>query len=92
MLGQSVMAFVLGVLMLDFAVQAVHVTNQTVLLAGRGEMASRLIAAYMCCYSLGSGVQPGHGHQRGGPGLLAVAATRKGGRSRPAVFRSELVA
>lgn len=56
MLGQSVMAFVLGVLMLDFAVQAVHVTNQTVLLAGRGEMASRLIAAYMCCYSLGSGV------------------------------------
>jgi hypothetical protein len=67
MLGQSVMAFVLGVLMLDFAVQAMHVTNQTVLLAG-------------------------HGHQRGGPGLLAVAATRKGGRSRPPVFRSELVA
>jgi len=54
--GQSLTAFVLGVLMLDFAVQAVHVTNQSLLLAGRGEMASRLIGAYMCCYSLGSGV------------------------------------
>lgn len=54
--GQSLMAFVLGVLMLDFAVQAVHVTNQTLLLAGRGAMASRLIGAYMCCYSLGSGL------------------------------------
>ncbi|MCE0967396.1 MFS transporter [Pseudomonas putida] len=54
--GQSLIAFVLGVLMLDFAVQAVHVTNQSLLLAGRGAMASRLIGAYMCCYSLGSGL------------------------------------
>ncbi|NQD76478.1 MFS transporter [Pseudomonas sp. CM27] len=52
----SLIAFVLGVLMLDFAVQAVHVTNQSILLAGRGVMASRLIGAYMCCYSLGSGL------------------------------------
>lgn len=52
----SLLAFVLGVLMLDFAVQAVHVTNQSLLLAGRGAMASRLIGAYMCCYSLGSGL------------------------------------
>lgn len=54
--GQSLMAFVLGVLMLDFAVQAVHVTSQSLLLAGRGAMASRLIGAYMCCYALGSGL------------------------------------
>ncbi|WP_411959246.1 MFS transporter [Pseudomonas sp. s4] len=54
--GHSLMAFGLGVLMLDFAVQAVHVTNQSLLLAGRGAMASRLIGASMCCYSLGSGV------------------------------------
>lgn len=54
--GHSLMVFGLGVLMLDFAVQAVHVTNQSLLLAGRGAMASRLIGAYMCCYSLGSGV------------------------------------
>ncbi|HDS1735091.1 MFS transporter [Pseudomonas sp. BP8] len=53
---QSLLALVVGVLMLDFAVQAVHVTNQTLLLAGRGDMASRLIGAYMCCYSVGSGL------------------------------------
>ncbi|BCJ04896.1 MFS transporter [Mitsuaria sp. RG] len=55
-LEQSLLALVIGILMLDLAVQAVHVTNQSVLLAGRGEMASRLVGAYMCCYSLGSGV------------------------------------
>lgn len=53
--GHSLVAFGLGVLMLDFAVQAVHVTNQSMMLAGRGAMASRLVGAYMCCYSLGSG-------------------------------------
>lgn len=56
LVGHSLMAFGVGVLMLDFAVQAVHVTNQSLLLAGRGAMASRLIGAYMCCYSLGSGL------------------------------------
>lgn len=55
-LEQSLLALVIGILMLDLAVQAVHVTNQSLLLAGRGEMASRLIGAYMCCYSIGSGV------------------------------------
>ena len=54
-LEQSLLALVIGILMLDLAVQAVHVTNQSLLLAGRGEMASRLIGAYMCCYSVGSG-------------------------------------
>ncbi|HEK1687226.1 TPA: MFS transporter [Pseudomonas putida] len=54
--GQSLLALVAGVVMLDLAVQAVHVTNQSLLLAGRAEMASRLIGAYMCCYSVGSGV------------------------------------
>jgi len=53
--GQSLLALVAGVVMLDLAVQAVHVTNQSLLLAGRAEMASRLIGAYMCCYSVGSG-------------------------------------
>ncbi|MGC3894534.1 MFS transporter [Pseudomonas urmiensis] len=56
LLEHSLLALVLGVLLLDFAVQAVHVTNQTLLLAGRGAMASRLIGAYMCCYSVGSGL------------------------------------
>ncbi|MDD2065598.1 MFS transporter [Pseudomonas sp. P1B16] len=52
----SLVAFLLGVVLLDFAVQAVHVTNQSLLLAGRSALASRLIGAYMCCYSLGSGL------------------------------------
>ncbi len=56
LLEQSLWALVVGVLILDLAVQAVHVTNQSLLLAGRGEMASRLIGAYMCCYSIGSGL------------------------------------
>lgn len=56
LVGQSLMLLVLGVLMLDLAVQAVHVTNQSLLLAGRAALASRLIGAYMCCYSLGSGL------------------------------------
>lgn len=56
LLEQSLLALVLGVLMLDLAVQAVHVTNQSLLLAGRAQMASRLIGAYMGCYSVGSGL------------------------------------
>lgn len=55
-LEQSLLALVIGVLLLDLAVQAVHVTSQSLLLAGRGEIASRLIGAYMCCYSVGSGL------------------------------------
>lgn len=56
MLDHSLLALILGVVMLDLAVQAVHVTNQSLLLAGRAAMASRLIGAYMCCYSVGSGL------------------------------------
>lgn len=52
---QSLLALVAGVVMLDLAVQAAHVTNQSLLLAGRAQMASRLVGAYMCCYSVGSG-------------------------------------
>ncbi|RKN85443.1 MFS transporter [Paenibacillus ginsengarvi] len=43
-----------GVIVLDFAVQAVHVTNQSILLSVRPEARSRLTAAYMIFYSVGS--------------------------------------
>lgn len=43
-----------GIVMLDFAVQAVHVINQRAILAARPEAASRLVGANMCFYSLGS--------------------------------------
>lgn len=45
---------VVGIIMLDFAVQTVHVINQSTLIAARPEAASRLVGAYMCFYSIGS--------------------------------------
>jgi predicted MFS family arabinose efflux permease len=47
---------VIGIVLLDFAVQAVHVTNQSMIFAVRPEAKSRLVAAYMIFYSLGSGL------------------------------------
>ncbi len=53
---RSLLALALGVAMLDFAVQAVHVTNQSLILAARPDAQSRMVGAYMCCYSAGSGL------------------------------------
>jgi predicted MFS family arabinose efflux permease len=50
----SLPALIVGVIALDFAVQAVHVTNQSLILAARPDAQSRLVGAYMCFYSLGS--------------------------------------
>ena len=52
----SLLAMVVGVVLLDFAVQAVHVTNQSLILAARPDAQSRLVGAYMCFYSVGSGL------------------------------------
>ncbi|MGL6245947.1 MFS transporter [Pseudomonas sp.] len=43
-----------GVVLLDFAVQAVHVTNQSLIFAARPDAQSRMVGAYMCFYSVGS--------------------------------------
>ena len=45
-----------GVVMMDFAVQAVHVTNQSLIVAARPDASSRLIGVYMVFYSVGSGL------------------------------------
>ena len=37
-----------------FALQAVHVTNQSLIVATRPDAASRLVGAYMVFYSIGS--------------------------------------
>ncbi|EJM62844.1 MFS transporter [Pseudomonas sp. GM48] len=50
----SLFALVCGVIMLDFAVQAVHVTNQSLIFAARPDAQSRMVGAYMCFYSVGS--------------------------------------
>ncbi|MBO8193572.1 MFS transporter [Streptomyces oryzae] len=52
--GQSLWALAIGAVLLDFAVQAVHVTNQTLIHAVRPEAGSRIIGGYMVCYSAGS--------------------------------------
>ncbi|ARJ42823.1 MFS transporter [Pantoea alhagi] len=50
----SLLLLALGVILLDFAVQAVHVTNQSLIFAARPDAQSRVVGAYMCFYSLGS--------------------------------------
>ncbi|MDQ0193562.1 putative MFS family arabinose efflux permease [Paenibacillus wynnii] len=51
---RSLFALVIGIVLLDLAVQAVHVTNQSMILALRTEARSRLTAGYMVFYSIGS--------------------------------------
>jgi len=51
---QSLIALVIGIVLLDLAVQAIHVTNQTMILPLRTEARSRLTAGYMVFYSIGS--------------------------------------
>jgi predicted MFS family arabinose efflux permease len=55
-LHRQFVVLVIGIILLDFAVQAVHVTNQSMIFAVRPEAKSRLVAAYMIFYSLGSGL------------------------------------
>ncbi|MBY0598519.1 MFS transporter [Bacillus bingmayongensis] len=50
----SLLTLVIGVILLDLAVQAVHVTNQSMIFTVRPEARSRLTAAYMIFYSIGS--------------------------------------
>jgi len=53
-LGHSLIFLIIGVVLLDAAVQAVHVTNQSLIFNVRPEARSRLTAAYMIFYSIGS--------------------------------------
>lgn len=54
LLPYSILWLVLGVVVLDFGLQAVHVTNQGLIYRVRPEAQSRLTAAYMVFYSIGS--------------------------------------
>ncbi|MEU6673465.1 MFS transporter [Streptomyces sp. NPDC046925] len=50
----SLWALAVGLILLDLAVQAVHVTNQTLIYALHPDAGSRLIGGYMVFYSIGS--------------------------------------
>lgn len=52
----SLIALVIGIILLDLSVQAVHVTNQSMIFTVRAEARSRLTAAYMIFYSIGSAI------------------------------------
>lgn len=56
LLPKSLVALTAGVILLDLAVQAVHVTNQSLIFAIRPEARSRLVGGYMAFYSAGSAV------------------------------------
>lgn len=56
LLGQSLMWLLLGVLLIDFGLQSVHVSNQVNLHAGHEGVRGRLTAAYMLLYSAGCAI------------------------------------
>ena len=54
--GWSLPALVAGMVLVDVAVQTVHVTSQSLVAAVDPRARSSLVAAYMVCYSVGSAV------------------------------------
>jgi predicted MFS family arabinose efflux permease len=52
--GSSLWLLIVGVVVLDFAVQAVHVSSQHLLTTAHPDQSSGVIGAYMAFYSLGS--------------------------------------
>ena len=54
LLPHSILWLVIGVVIIDFGLQATHVTNQAMIYRVRPEAQSRLTAAYLLFYSIGS--------------------------------------
>lgn len=55
LLYSSLWALIAGIIMLDMGLQAVHVTNQAVILKVKPDARSRITGGYMIFYSIGSG-------------------------------------
>ena len=55
LLSWSLWALAAGVLLLDLAAQAIHVTNQSMIFRASATAHSRLVACYMIFYAVGSG-------------------------------------
>ncbi|WP_432377209.1 MFS transporter [Agrobacterium rosae] len=56
LLPVSMMLLLVGVVLMDLAVQAVHVTNLSAIVAFNPQKSGRLIGGYMVFYSVGSAV------------------------------------
>jgi predicted MFS family arabinose efflux permease len=56
LLHHSLLALMLGIILLDLGGQAIHVLNQSMILNNKPETHSRLVACYMLFYAAGSGL------------------------------------
>lgn len=56
LMGWSLWMLVIGIVLLDLAGQALHVTNQSLIFRTRPEAHSRLVGLYMLFYAVGSGL------------------------------------
>jgi len=56
LLGTSLWALVIGIVLLDLGGQAIHVTNQSMIFRAHPDGHSRVVGAYMLFYSAGSGL------------------------------------
>nr|WP_279433326.1 MFS transporter [Micromonospora sp. KC606] len=79
LLPQSLWGLILAVIAFDFGLQSVHVANQNLVYRTRPTAQSRLTAAYMLCYAIGSAIGPiastlVYGTV-GWPGVCALGAT-----------------
>lgn len=54
--NHSLWLLVIGIVFLDLAGQAIHVTNQTMIFNTQPEAQSRLVGCYMLFYAIGSGI------------------------------------
>ena len=55
-LDSSLWALCIGILLLDLGGQAIHVTNQSMIFRSHANQHSRVVAAYMLFYAVGSGL------------------------------------
>ena len=56
LMGTSIAALLLGIVLLDLGAQAIHVTNQSMIFTRRPDAHSRMVGVYMLFYATGSGL------------------------------------
>ena len=71
----SVLALIIGILVLDLTVQGVHITNQTVIYRIHPDARNRLTAGYMTSYFIGSLISASAWQHGGWAGVCLAGAT-----------------